>query len=259
MPRIGYFDTNIGIMRLTDGDGFLDPYDLENRCISSYVVGEFDRTMVLDCCSLLTMIMEEVRLSDVYRRSNNMQRDGDHQHQRVAHRYDRLLDMMDFPAEKDREWAIQQLRLYLRFRLLIRQFVNEVEVLKSKTGCIIPYCRPTSRGGSYYLQLECLSEDGANICMIFPFFHAQEEKIIGLLDRVVEEHDGNPYLARLNATVQRLFSSPDLPVQLSDCMILGDLIVALECLLHSIVLTADDDVRLICDAMGQPYFLIPPR
>ena len=128
----GYLDTNIGIRRLSEGTNFLENYRFTSLSISTYAVGEFIRTMMLDCCSLLTMIQEEKKLHDVYYRIRDMIDGEDEVNQKIGPRYEILMGLINYPTETRRDWAIKQLGTLIRF-ILVPMFTDDVNIIESHT------------------------------------------------------------------------------------------------------------------------------
>ncbi len=255
-----FIDTNIGIDRvfkkeslqeyIEEIDNLEEDYELYT---SKYVVGEFIRTVLLDCCSLHTIVLEEESLNDVYRRINDMMESENSEKVRVAKRYDLILSSLDYPGTPDREKTLTNLSIYIRFYLK-PSFTHGLKLIESQTECELYSCNPKKDDGHYDINIPCSETSDNTSCVLSKFINDS----IDVLERIQSEleDEKESYYLQLKGLIND-FSNDDISdISIEECKTLGDVIVLEDCPNSFILLSRDHHIEDLSEITEQTCHIL---
>lgn len=242
-----FLDTSTAIDRIFNPetqraiDAILD--DEKVISTSTYVLMEFKRTVLKDCIYLYSMIEEEESLTDVYYRLKEI---SDSPNERIAQRCIMILKSLEFPKtgkETDKKQVLNQLKVYIKF-LLIKSFLNGLNLIESDTKCTIARNKPKKIGGNkYWIDLDC---NGPNKCEIEEYIYNHTAEFRQILESLPD----SPDLKYIYEGINILLTKPERARE-GCCKRIGDAIVTIDAPSASIILSSDEHFNYICPAIGK--------
>lgn len=254
-----FIDTNIGIERVFNEEYLSqkieDFVDRQELLTSEYVVGEFVRTVLFDCCSLHSMVMEEENLNDVYRRIKKMMDSGEDDKERVGARYDLILKSLSYPSDPEREQTLTNLSNLIRFYLL-PSFTQNLKIIESNTECVLDSCHPKKRSGSYEINIPCIKTSETASCRLSSFVNDSMDILESISNQLDQLDNNEPYYLELIDLIDNFSSEENLDLSIEECKILGDVIVTLDCPETCTIMSKDHHIKELCKITGQEYQIL---
>lgn len=252
-----FLDTNICIDKVFNNETFIQKIEKINKVdellTSTFVVGEFVRTVLMDCCALHTMVLEENLLTDVYRRIHKMIESGEKHKERVGKRYDLILKSLNYPTDPNKEQTLTNLSNLIRFGLM-PSLVHNLKIIKSKTKCVLNSCHPKKHSGSYDINIPCTETAEEVHCEISKFLSDSMQILKNISNQLKNENE--PYYLQLIDLIEDFSNKTNLHSSLEECIILGDVIVLFDCPQECTILSADHHIEKLCGITGQNYHII---
>ena len=211
---------------------------------STYVLGEFLRTLVKDCITLYTLVSQNVYLDDVEVQIANRF------NKREASRCLLLWAALHRARAYGREKVLYTLHAYIEYGL-VQAFMTGVNQISDATGCGLAQERPRRVEGTYRLRAQCrrnvkecrleewLADHSAALDSIVPHLCASGEPALARIGKLLDEF---PQMAQV--------------VRGRNCTwYLGDLIIALECPADAALYTTNRrHFQLLCVQLGKRMY-----
>ncbi len=255
-----YIDTNVGIDRIFKEENLQNHIeDIENieeeyeLYTSKYVVGEFMRTVFLDCCALHSIVLEEDSLNGVYRRINKMMESNEGEKERVAKRYDLILKSLNYPGTPDREKTLTNLSNYIRFYLK-PSFTHGLKLIESQTECELFSCNPKKHDGHFRIEIPCSETSDDTSCILSEFINATMDDLEKIQDGLQDEKES--YYLQLKRLISELSNDDIMDISIEECKTLGDVIVIKDCPSFCILVSRDHHIKDLCEITGQNYHIL---
>ncbi|OEC85814.1 MULTISPECIES: type II toxin-antitoxin system VapC family toxin [Methanobacterium] len=251
MNSFFYLDTNICIDRLFGNDSkameatFEKMNNANELCISEYVVGEFIRTVLFDCCALHTIILEEENMTDVYRRIRKMCSHENKCLNRKGSRYNLILKNMDYPAPQNRRRTLAILSNDIRF--LKKKFSLGLRVLPSSVNCKLPLQKPKKDNGRFKIEIHCESNFDKVNCSLKDFMSNE----LSFLQTIASGSGINEAFEDLRELISKISDGSLQSCALSHCKLLGDSIILKDCPSCYTLISRDYHLKLLSDIIGQ--------
>jgi hypothetical protein len=243
-----FLDTTIQIERLTSTRNHRAQLTRQlagkEMLTSTYVLGEFLRTLVKDCITLYTLVSQNVYLDDIEVQIANRF------NKRETSRCLMLWASLHRPRAYGREKVLYTLRTYIEYGL-VQAFMAGLDQVSDATGCGLAQERPRQVEGSYRLRAQCrrdapecwleewLAEQSNTLDCLAPQLHASDEAATARIGELLDEFPQTPAIVRgRNCT-----------------WYLGDLIIALECPADVDLYTTNHrHFDLLCALLGKQMY-----
>ncbi|MBC8447500.1 MAG: hypothetical protein H8D78_07100 [Chloroflexi bacterium] len=184
---------------------------------STYVLGEYLRTLARDVTLLHTLTLEHEHLDDV------MTAIARQHSQRVSKRALLLWANVYREGRFSRQDILEKLDDYITFQLVSR-FMNSIDELLDTTACGLARERPQQLGELHYLRSQCTRR--VEECDLSERLRSWRPELRLVADGLYEHSDRA--LARMGDLAAQLVDAPDLARGRNCTWYLGDLIIALE-------------------------------
>jgi predicted nucleic acid-binding protein len=185
---------------------------------STYVLGEYLRTLVADATRLYHLVQTHEHLDDV------LTAIAQHVNKRQASRMLLLWANVRREGAQQQEYILDTLEGYVTFQLVGRFLASTDELLDS-TGCGLAGERPMQGGDVYRLRAQCTRQ--VKECFLPEFLTEYKVDVRAVADGLGDHAD--PALARMAALATQLLDDPDAARGRNCTWYLGGLIIALEC------------------------------
>ncbi len=249
-----FLDTNVGIDRVFGKKSILQKIESADLLYTStYVVGEFIRTVVLDCCVLYSIVLEENNLNDVYRRISEMTESGERNKVQRGQRYNLLLQSLGYPGEPNKEKVLSSLSVYIRF-FLIHSFVSGLTIIESKTKCKLWLYKPKKYDGHFKVNIPCVENSEINQCLLSNLICESVDILKAISNGLKSEHED--YYIELRKVIKNHLDHSKLVTTYDECKILGDVIVTADCPNDYTTISRDHHLAKICDITGQSFKIL---
>ena len=187
---------------------------------STYVLAEFNRTIVQDATILYNVVASEPTLSEALIRLSALRR---HDYGTASRCY-LLLAMLERRSGLGRDKLLSTLERALEAEFM-RDFFAGIEVMTDQTGCALAKSRPVRKGDTYHLDLGCARE--IERCDLIRFVESGRDELSAV--RVVLEKCGDdPTLARMADILTEIIEDSSKALGRKNCWALGDIVIALE-------------------------------
>ncbi|GBE53920.1 hypothetical protein BMS3Bbin15_00066 [archaeon BMS3Bbin15] len=249
-----FLDTNVCIDRIFGKKSILQKLKSADLLYTStYVVGEFIRTIVSDCCVLHSIVLEEDNLNDVYRRISVMTESGERNKVRKGQRYNLLLRSLGYPGKPNKEKALINLSMYIRFSL-IPSFVSGLTIIESKTKCELVSYKPKRYDGHFKINIPCVENSGIDQCSLSNLIC----KSVNILKSISNEleSESESYYIELRRVIENHLDHSELVTTYDECKIFGDVIVTADCPNDCTTVSRDHHLEKICDIAGQSFMIL---
>jgi hypothetical protein len=184
---------------------------------STYVLGEYLRTLVKDAILLHKLTLEHKYLDDI------MTAIAQYPNKRVSSRMLLLWANVYRRGRYDEQDILDQLDDYITF-WLVNRFVTGIDELLDVTECGLARERPAAVGESYHLRNQCTRR--IRECVLAERLSEWQPELQAVADGLRDHPDSA--LARIGALAAHLLDEPDLVRGRNCTWYLGDLIIALE-------------------------------
>lgn len=185
---------------------------------STYVLGEFLRTLVKDCIALYTLVSQNAYLDDVEVQIANRF------NKREASRCLLLWATLHRARAYGREKVLCTLRTYIEYGL-VQAFMADVDQVSDATGCGLAQERPRRVEGTYRLRAQCRRE--VKECQLEEWLAAHSAVLDGIAPHL--RASGEPALVKIGELLDEFPHAPETVRGRNCTWYLGDLIITLEC------------------------------
>jgi len=246
-PRV-FLDTTIQIERLTGTHARRAQLAAQlagkEVVTSTYVLGEFLRTLVKDCITLYTLVWENVYLDDVEVQIANRF------NKREASRCLLLWATLQRARAYGREKVLCTLRTYIEYGL-VQAFMAGVDQVSDATGCGLAQERPHRVEGTYRLRAQCRRE--VKECRLEEWLTAHSAALDGVAAHL--RASGEPDLVRIGELLAEFPHTPETVRGRNCTWYLGDLIITLECPADAALYTTNRrHFGVLCAQLGKRMY-----
>ena len=189
---------------------------------STYVLAEFNRTIVQDAAILYNIVASEPTLSEALIRLSALRR-YDHA---TASRCYLLLAMLERRSGLGRDKLLATLDRALESEFM-EDFLAGIELMTDQTGCALAKSRPIRKGGIgiYRLDLGCVRE--IERCDLIRFVESRGDEL-GAIRAALEDRGDDPTLVRVADILAEVIEDSTKALGRKNCWALGDVFIALE-------------------------------
>jgi len=184
---------------------------------STYILGEYLRTLVKDAILLHRLALEHKHLDDI------MTAIAQYPNKRVSSRMLLLWANVYRRGRYDQQDILDQLDDYITF-WLINRFLTGIDELLDGTECGLAGERPAAVGEFYRLRSQCTRR--IKECVLAERLAERRPELQAVADGLRDHPDSA--LAHIGALAARLLDEPDLVRGRNCTWYLGDLVIALE-------------------------------
>ena len=243
-----FLDTTIQIERLTGTRArraqLADQLAGKEVMTSTYVLGEFLRTLVKDCITLYTLVSQNAHLDDVEVQIANRF------NKREAGRCLLLWASLHRTRAYGREKVLCTLRTYIEYGL-VQAFMAGVHQVSDATDCGLAQERPHRVEGTYRLRAQCRRQ--VKECRLEEWLGAHSATLDAVLPhlRVSDE----PALVRIGELLEEFPHTPETVRGRNCTWYLGDLVIALECPAGAALYTTNRrHFGVLCTQLGKRMY-----
>ena len=246
-PRV-FLDTTIQIERLTGTRARRAQLTAQlagkEIVTSTYVLGEFLRTLVRDCITLYTLVSQNVYLDDVEVQIANRF------NKREASRCLLLWASLHRARAYGREKVLCTLRTYIEYGL-VQAFMAGVDQVSDATGCGLAQERPRRVEGTYRLRAQCRRE--VKECRLEEWLATYSAALDGVAPHL--RASGEPALVRIGELLGEFPHAPETVRGRNCTWYLGDLIITLECPADAALYTTNRrHFGVLCAQLGKRMY-----
>ncbi len=243
-----FLDTTIQIERLTGTRARRAQLTAEltgkEIVTSTYVLGEFLRTLVKDCITLYTLVSQNVHLDDVEVQIANRF------NKREASRCLLLWASLHRARAYGREKVLHTLRTYIEYGL-VQAFMAGVDQVSDATDCGLARERPRQVEGTYRLRAQCRRE--VKECRLEEWLATYSAALDGAAPHLLASNE--PGLVRIGELLGEFPHTPEAVRGRSCTWYLGDLIIALECPADAALYTTNRrHFGVLCAQLGKRMY-----
>ena len=185
---------------------------------STYVLGEFLRTLVKDCITLYTLVSQSAYLDDVEVQIANRF------NKREANRCLLLWAGLHQARAYGREKVLYTLRAYIEYGL-VQAFMAGADQVSDATGCGLAQERPRRVEGTYRLRAQCRRD--IKECRLAEWLAEHSAALNSIAPNL--RAPGEPALVRIGELLDEFLQTPQIVRGRNCTCYLGDLIITLEC------------------------------
>lgn len=211
---------------------------------STYVLGEYLRTLVQDAIVLYNLVLKSEDLFDVETEIAHLF------NKRSASRCLLLWAALHRSGIYDRAKLLRTLRIYLQHGL-INRFMTGVDEVLDSTACGLARERPVPHGATFQLRTQCTRR--VLECELVARLQAQPAMIRTLADGL----QGHPEaaLARMADLCSQILADPDIARGRNCTWYLGDLVIALEMPADAALYTTNQrHFAPLCELLGKQLY-----
>jgi hypothetical protein len=224
MSEIVFLDTTIQIRR---NYGSLEEIarireQLRGRRVitSTYVLAEFNRTVVQDAVILHNIVASEPTVSEALIRLSALRR---HDYTTASRCY-LLLAMLEQRSGLSRDRLLATLAGALEAEFM-KDFSAGIEMMTNQTDCALAKNRPVRKGNTYHLDLGCVRE--IERCDLIRFIESRRDELRAIR-AALKEHGDDPILVRMADVLAVVAEDSSKALGRKNCWVLGDVFIALE-------------------------------
>lgn len=211
---------------------------------STYVLGEYLRTLVRDAIVLYNLVLKSEELFDVETQIAHLL------NKRSASRCLLLWAALHRSGIYDRAKLLRTLGIYLQHGL-VNRFMNGVTEVLDTTACGLAHERPVPHGATFQLRTQCTRR--VLECDLVARLLQQQPMIRILADGL----KGHPEaaLARMADLCSQILDDPDLARGRNCTWYLGDLVIALEMPVDAALYTTNQrHFAPLCELLGKQLY-----
>jgi len=186
---------------------------------STYVLGEYTRTLVRDAVQFHNLVLAYEHMDDV------MTAIAQHRNKREGGRMMLLWANLLRERVYSRAHALDTLELYIEMGL-VNRFLTGMDEVLGATECSLAQERPTPVGEAYHLRAQCTRR--VKECALPERLAGEWRDGVAAVASGLCDHS-DPALDRMGRLAQRILDDPDTARGRNCTWYLGDLIIALEC------------------------------
>lgn len=214
---------------------------------STYVLGEFLRTLVQDALVLYNMVQSTEQLYDVETKMAQLL------NKRSASRCLLLWAALHRTGVYERARVMRTLQTYIEYGLLNR-FMLGIHALLDTTACGLARERPLLRDNIYRLRTQCTRQ--FKECILTERLTEHRPALQRLADGL--HNYPEPALARMGELCRRILSEPDVARGRNCTWRLGDLVIALEMPADALLYTTNRrHFEPLCQLLGKQLYEPP--
>lgn len=211
---------------------------------STYVLGEYLRTLVQDALVLYNLVLTTEELFDVETQIAHLL------NKRSASRCLLLWATFHRSGIYERAKLLRTLRLYLEYGL-VNRFMAGVDEVLNTTACGLAPERPVPYGQTYQLRTQCTRR--VLECDLITRLREQQS-VLRILAEGLKDHP-EAALARIADLYTQILTDPDIARGRNCTWYLGDLIIALEMPANAVLYTTNQRHSApLCTLLGKQLY-----
>jgi hypothetical protein len=211
---------------------------------STYVLGEYLRTLVQDAIVLYNLVLKSEELFDVETQIAHLL------NKRSASRCLLLWAALHRSGIYERSKLLRTLRIYLEHGL-VNRFMTGVDEVLDTTACGLARERPVPHGATFHLRTQCTRR--VRECDLVARLLAQQPMIRILADGLKDHSE--VALARMAALCSQILDDPDIARGRNCTWYLGDLVIALEMPADAALYTTNQrHFEPLCELLGKQLY-----
>lgn len=211
---------------------------------SSYVLGEYLRTLVQDAIVLYNLIQTTEQLYDVETKMAQML------NKRSASRCLLLWASLHRAGVYERNRIVRTLQNFIEYNL-VDSFMLGIDQLLDTTACGLARERPQLRGDIYQLRAQCTRQ--VKECGLTAWLQEHRSAVHLLADGLHNHNE--PALARMGELCRGILAEPDLARGRNCTWYLGDLVIALELPTDALLYTTNRrHFEPLCRLLGKQLY-----
>ena len=211
---------------------------------STYVLGEFLRTLVKDCITLYTLVSQNAYLNDVEVQIANRF------NKREASRCLLLWAALHRARSYGREKVLHTLRAYIEYGL-VQAFMAGLGQVSDASGCGLAQERPRLIEGTYRLRAQCRRD--VKECRLAEWLTDHSATLDGVASHLRASDE--PALVKIGELLDEFLPTPQIARGRNCTWYLGDLIIALECPRDAALYTTNRrHFELLCAQLGKRMY-----
>ena len=240
-----FLDTTIQIEKIfgRDRSEIFEYLKEKDVLTSSYVLMEFKRTVIQDCITLHTYLLEEGDLESTFIRLSEL-RSYDH---RIASRIYKILSGMCEQDNIKYEKVLERLEDLIESELLGYFFYNVKSIDETKCGLAK---EEIAKDETYSLDLSC--KRGHKKCEIEYFITTNRCEFCRLLEGLQSYQE----FEKVCDSLKEVLEDPEKARGRKNCWRLGDCIISIESPKTRTILTTDHHYEIICNSLEKPVLLL---
>ncbi len=211
---------------------------------SSYVLGEYLRTLVQDALVLYNLVRTTEQPYDVETQTAHLL------NKRSASRCLLLWASLHRAGVYERAKLLRTLRVYIEYGL-VNRFMLGVDELRDTMACGLARERPVPLGETYRLRRQCTRR--VKECDLGERLAEHQSEVQVLADGLKDHPDGA--LARMGALCSHISEDPDVARGRNCTWYLGDLVIALELPPDAVLYTTNRrHFKPLCALLGKQFY-----